>query len=52
MELFNPEVAVQSLGALFAGLMLTVLLTMIVIVLACLVASARRWPASMGSCRR
>ena len=34
MELFNPEVAVQSLGPLFAGLMLTVLLTMIVIVLA------------------
>ena len=34
MELFNPEGAVQSLGPLFAGLMLTVALTVIVIVLA------------------
>ena len=34
MELFNPEVAVQSLGPLFAGLMMTVTLTLIVIVLA------------------
>lgn len=34
MELFNPQVAVESLGPLLAGLMLTVLLTVIVIVLA------------------
>ena len=34
MELLNPQVAVESLGPLFAGLMLTVLLTVIVIVLA------------------
>ena len=33
MELFNPEVAVQSLGPLLAGLWITVLLTGIVIVL-------------------
>ena len=34
MELFNPEVAVQSLGPLLAGLWITVALTAIVIVLA------------------
>ena len=34
MELFNPEVAVQSLGPLLAGLLITVILTLIVIVLA------------------
>ena len=34
LELFNSEVAVQSLGPLFAGLMMTVTLTLIVIVLA------------------
>ena len=34
MELFNPEVAVRSLGPLLAGLSITVTLTLIVIVLA------------------
>ena len=55
MELFNPEVAVQSLGPLLAGLLITVELTLIVIVLALVlglaVALARLYgaaPAALG----
>jgi cystine transport system permease protein len=47
MELFNPEVAVESLGPLLAGLLITVELTVIVIclslVLGLLVALARMY---------
>jgi ectoine/hydroxyectoine ABC transporter permease protein EhuD len=53
VELFNPQVAVESLGPLLAGLLMTVTLTLIVIVLALvlglLVALARLYaPSPVG----
>jgi ectoine/hydroxyectoine ABC transporter permease protein EhuD len=53
MELFNPEVAVQSLGPMLAGLLMTVTLTVVVIVLALIlglaVALARLYaPSAVG----
>ena len=44
MELFNTEVAVRSLGPLLAGLSITVMLTLIVIVLALVLGLPSRWP--------